>query len=311
MNMKRVISVSIGSSTRDHSVEAEIMDERFIIERKGTDGDMQKAIDMIREYDGKVDAFGMGGIDLYIHGGDRRYIIKDALPLKEAAKVSPIVDGSGLKNTLERKVIEYVHQKRILEFSGKKVLLVCAMDRFGMAEALERAGASVVCGDLIFALGIPKSINSLKTLHGIARVIAPIACRLPFEVLYPTGKKQESRNNRFEKFYHEADIIAGDYLYINKYLPERMVGKSIITNTVTSKDICELKSRGVSTLITTTPEFNGRSFGTNVIEAIIVATAGKGHQELQPDEYEYYLEKLDIKPRVEYLNKTEKAVGGN
>jgi hypothetical protein len=309
--MKRVISVSIGSSSRDHSVETEVMGERFIIERKGTDGDIQKAIEMIREYDGKVDAFGMGGIDLYIHGGNRRYIIRDALPLKEAAKKTPIVDGSGLKNTLERRVIEYIHRNNVMELEGKKVLLVCAMDRFGMAEALEKAGASVVCGDLIFALGIPKKINSLRTLHNIARVIAPIACKLPFDVLYPTGKKQETRDNRFDNFYHEADIIAGDFLYINKYLPDSLAGKCIITNTVTSRDVSELASRGVSTLVTTTPEYQGRSFGTNVLEAVIVAVAGKGHQELNPAEYQKYLDKLDIKPRVEYLKQSEKTVGGN
>jgi hypothetical protein len=298
--MKRVLSVSIGSSTRDHSVEAEIMGEKFIIERKGTDGDINKAIELIKEHDGKVDAFGMGGIDLYIYGGGKRYIIKDAVPLKEAAKISPIVDGSGLKNTLERKVIEYIDKNNIINLNDKKVLVVSAMDRFGMAEALEGVGAKVICGDLIFALGIPKKINSIRTLHRIARAIAPIVCKLPFEVLYPTGKKQETRSDKFHSFYYEADIIAGDFLYINKYMPATLENKVIITNTVTARDIENLARTGISILITTTPEYGGRSFGTNVMEAIIVALMGK--EEPTPDEYEDYLNRLDFKPRIEYLN---------
>jgi len=65
--MKRVISVSIGSSKRDHYVETEIMGEKFVIERIGTDGSIEKAIDLIQNIDGKVDAIGMGGIDsLYL-----------------------------------------------------------------------------------------------------------------------------------------------------------------------------------------------------------------------------------------------------
>jgi len=300
--MKRVLSVSIGSSTRDHRVETTIMGQEFVVERKGTDGDIKKAIELIKENDGKVDAFGMGGIDLYIFGGNRRYIIKDALPIKKAAVKTPIVDGSGLKNTLERNVIRYINENKIINLKGKKVLVVSAMDRFGMAEAFEEAGARVACGDLIFALGIPKQINSIRVLHRIARCIAPVVCRLPFEVLYPTGKSQEESSSKFEAFYQNADIIAGDYLYIKKYLPRLLMGKVIITNTVTSADVEHLAGIGVETLITTTPEYNGRSFGTNVMEAVIVALAGKGSEDITPEEYNHYLERMGVKPRIERLN---------
>lgn len=59
--MKRVVSISLGSSKRDHQVETEFLGEKFRIERIGTDGDMERMITMIRELDGRVDAFGLGG----------------------------------------------------------------------------------------------------------------------------------------------------------------------------------------------------------------------------------------------------------
>ncbi len=300
--MRKVLSVSIGSSARDHKVETVIMGQNFLLERVGTDGDMEKALRLIETYDGKVDAFGMGGIDLYICGGNRRYVIRDALALKKAAKKTPIVDGTGLKNTLERNVIKYISDNKIIDFKGKKVFIVSAMDRFGMAEALLEEGAAVACGDLIFALGIPKQLNSLRALHRIARIIAPIVCRLPFEMLYPTGKSQDTSNRKFDAFYRDADIIAGDFLYIKKYLPESLKDKVIITNTVTAGDVKHLSEIGVATLITTTPEYNGRSFGTNVMEAIIVALADRGKVELSPEEYNQYLARMGIKPRIEHLN---------
>lgn len=34
--MKQVVSVSLGSSKRDHKVEAEFLGEKFVIERIGT-----------------------------------------------------------------------------------------------------------------------------------------------------------------------------------------------------------------------------------------------------------------------------------
>lgn len=57
--MKKVLSISVGSATRDHTTEAEFLGEHFWISRQGTDGDFEKAIQMYQEYDSKVDAFGV------------------------------------------------------------------------------------------------------------------------------------------------------------------------------------------------------------------------------------------------------------
>ncbi len=301
--MKHVMSVSIGSSKRNHKVETKILGEEFIIERVGTDGDIKKAMEIIRENDGKVSAFGMGGIDLYVCIGNKRFTIKDAVPIAQAAKISPIVDGSGLKNTLERKVIYYLTEHEIIDFKNKKVLLVCGLDRFGMAEALEKTGCDLALGDLIFTLGIPIPIKSLKSLNVLASILAPIICKLPFSMLYPTGKKQEKKvSSKFERFYDEADVIAGDFLFIKRYMPDKIPGKIILTNTVTADDVEMLSKSGAKMLITTTPELNGRSFGTNVMEAVLVSLSEKPYKSLTPKDYEELLDKLGFAPRIEILN---------
>ena len=90
--MKRIVSISIGSSTRDHRVETEILGEKFLIERIGTNGDIGKAIEIVKDLDGKVDVFGMGGIDLFLYGRkNKRYLLR-SLPILKAA-VKTIVDG--------------------------------------------------------------------------------------------------------------------------------------------------------------------------------------------------------------------------
>lgn len=300
--MKHVVSVSLGSSKRNHKVEAEFLGEKFLIERIGTDGDMEKAIALLKELDGRVDAFGMGGIDLYLVAGERRYAIRDAQRLARAAAKTPIVDGSGLKNTLERRVIRYLATSGRIPLAGKKALLVSGVDRWGMAEGLTQAGCRLTIGDLMFGLGIPVPLKSLTQLKVAAALVAPILVRLPFEMLYPTGKKQEEIKPRFSHYYLSNDIIAGDFLFIKRHLPPELPGKVIITNTVTSADVEDLKRRGVRTLVTTTPELNGRSFGTNVMEGVLVSLATKPWQKLGPADYEELLNRLDLKPRIEDLN---------
>ncbi|WIV13077.1 quinate 5-dehydrogenase [Proteiniborus sp. MB09-C3] len=301
--MKRVVSISIGSSRRNHRVETNILGQDIIIERIGTDGDKKKAIQLIKDMDGKVDAFGLGGIDIYLRCKDKRYIIKDSIPLKQAASKTPILDGTFLKDTLERRIIRLINREDIVSLKNKKVLITSALDRYGMANAFEEHGSCIIYGDIIFALGIPLEIKSYNTLYNIARIIAPLILKLPFHMLYPTGKSQDAvPNNKFNRFFQEADIIAGDYLYIKKYMPETMEGKIIITNTITSSDIEDLAKRGVKLLVTTTPEFNGRSFGTNVIEAAIVALSGRNPENMESKDFEKLLDELEFRPRIEYLS---------
>ncbi|MGI6405256.1 MAG: quinate 5-dehydrogenase [Syntrophaceticus sp.] len=307
--MKQVVSVSLGSSKRDHKVEAEFLGEKFVIERIGTDGDMQRAIQMIRELDGKVDAFGMGGIDLYVVAGNRRYALREAKKIAAAAQLTPIVDGSGLKNTLERRVINYLQQELKWNFQGKHVLVVSGVDRFGIAEALWNAGCKTTYGDLIFALGIPIPVHRLSTLRFIAHTLLPVLSQLPFKYLYPTGKKQETVNTKYEYYYQHNDIIAGDFHFIRKYMPPELPGKIIITNTVTKDDLELLRERGVRVLVTTTPEMQGRSFGTNVLEGVLISLLGKGVDEVQPEDYNGLLDRLQLKPRIVYLQEEKEPIG--
>lgn len=302
--MRRIVSVSIGSSQRDSKAVVTVCGEEFSIERIGTDGDMQKAIALIRELDGKVAAFGMGGIDLYLYGGKRRYILREAKQIARAAQVTPMVDGSGLKNTLERRAIEDLAKASPGMFKGKNVLLTCAVDRFGMAQALQDTGSEVLYGDVMFALGISLPIYRLNILQAVISVLAPLAVQLPFTWLYPTGSKQEESpdKNKYTKYYAWADVIAGDYHMIRKYMPDDLTGKTLITNTITPGDVEFLRQRHVRELITTTPNIEGRSFGTNVMEALLVALLNKPLAEITTEDYNRMLDKIGFVPRREMLD---------
>ena len=301
--MKRVVSISLGSSKRDHQVYEEFCGERFDIRRIGTNGDKQKAVELIRELDGKVDAFGMGGTDLYIYAGNKRYTFRESAKIAAAAQKTPIDDGSGIKNTLERKVVDYLKNSYGFDFVGKNVLVVCAVDRFGLAESLVSAGSQVVFGDLLFGLGIPYPLHTLSSLQRLAKWAAPVITKLPVSMFYPIGKEQTTIKPRFNEYYQQADIIAGDFHFIRKNMPDKLPRKIIITNTVTQEDEALLQDRGVAMLVTTTPEMQGRSFGTNVLEAILIAAAGKRPEELTVREYHSLLEQIGVKPRIVQYNR--------
>lgn len=296
---KTVISISIGSSRRDAKGRLLLGDTEVMLERKGTDGDMDKAARLLQYYDGKADAMGLGGTDLYLVAGNRRYVFAESAKLLKQVRYTPVLDGSGLKNTLERMAIRYLADTHIVDFNGKNVLLVCAVDRFGMAEALAEQNCRVMFGDIVYGLGCNIPIRSLGALRRWATALVPVITRLPVKWMYPTGKKQDSHVNRHPEYFINSDIIAGDFLFIKRYMPPCLEGKTIITNTVTAADRQMLKDAGVKMLITTTPCLQGRSFGTNVLEASIVAASGS-NKALQPEEYEAFIKKHNIMPSIEY-----------
>ena len=299
--MKQVVSISLGSSKRNGTVTAEFGGQQFQIQRIGTDGSKQQAAKLIRALDGKVDAIGLGGTDLYIYAGKKRYTFRESAALAANAQITPVVDGSAIKNTLERRVISYLIGNYGFTFHDQQALVVCAVDRFGLAEALVNAGSKTVFGDLLFGLGLPIPITTLRGLDCLAKLIAPVITQLPVSWFYPTGSKQTQVTPKFGEYFARASIVAGDFHFIRRYMPDRLPDKLIITNTVTQEDEALLKQRGAAALVTTTPEMGGRSFGTNILEGVLTVLAGKRPEELTAENYTKLIEQTGIVPRVKLL----------
>jgi hypothetical protein len=300
--MKKVLSISLGSSTRDHTTEAEFLGQHFWLSRQGTDGDFKKYLQMFREYDGKVNAFGIGGAEFYCLVNGRRYYWRELKSVREAIKISKVGDGNGLKHLLAPYAIQALREHGI-ELRGKKALKTTAVDRYGMAKALVDAGCDVTFGDFMFALDVPIPIRSLRTVHILAVLLLPVLTNLPFAWVYPLGEEQEKEpSKKYSRFYEEADIIAGDFLQIWSNLPDDMSGKIVITNTTTARNVEELQNRNLHILVTTTPRLAGRSFGTNVMEAMCRCLVNKPDEQITSEDFIDLIEHVPLKPQVHMLN---------
>ena len=301
--MKRAVSISLGSSKRNKAVTVTLLGEEISIERIGTDGDMEKAAQLYKELDGKVDAFGVGGADLGLLVDDKWYPLHSVSKMVRFVEKTPIVDGTGLKITLEGRAAAFLDEKipDYIQEHGRTAFIMTGADRWGLTRSFTEAGYECVFGDLMFSLGIPIPIKSPETLKKMAALVMPIAGRIPFEWVYPTGEKQEERKPKHEKYFHWATVTAGDCHYIKRYMPDDMQGKVIVTNTTTEADQALFKRCGVKYLVTTTPVLDGRSFGTNMMEAALIAISGKGRA-LTHEEYNELLDQLNFEPQIQELN---------
>jgi hypothetical protein len=301
--MKRAVSVSLGSSKRDKAVEVELLGEKVRIERIGTNGDMEKAARLYKELDGQVDAFGVGGADLGLMVDTKWYLLHSVKPMVRFIEKTPVVDGTGLKINLECKAADYLNAKipEYIAQHGKKAFIMTGADRWGLARGFLDTGYEGTFGDLMFSLGVPIPLHTAKQLKTLAALLMPIAGRIPFKWVYPTGEKQEERKPKHGNIFHWATVTAGDCHYIKRYMPDDMEGKVIVTNTTTSVDIDLFRQTGVKYLVTATPVLEGRSFGTNMMEAALIAVSGK-NRPLTHAEINELLDQLNFEPQLQELN---------
>ncbi len=269
------------------------------VERIGTDGDVEKARRLFTELDGKVSALGVGGIDLYLRLDTREYPLNTALRLVENVRHTPVVDGRGLKHTLERRVFDLAEPELGCRPRFRHALVPVAVDRLGLAEAVAEVSDHIVIGDFMVALGLPVALRGIPQYRRVARVMFPLVSYFPMGLLF-YGSSGTEDDPRHLRYFEEADLIAGDFLIMRKYLPPDLHGKTVVTNTTTRANLELLRGRGVRLLITTTPRYEGRSFGTNVLEAALTAYADKGRT-LTDTELNDLIDGLGLRPSVQWL----------
>ena len=293
--VKRAVGISLGSSKRDKSVTVSLNGQTIQVDRIGTDGDLQKARRLYLDLDGKVDAFGVGGVDLHLRLDGREYPLHAALKLVSGVRQTPLCDGSGLKHTLERRVFQLA-RAQLGDIRFRQAFVPVAADRSGLAEAVAEVAEKTVFGDLMVALGVPVPIYGIPAFKRVARIMLPIVSHFPMSMLF-YGSDGAEQEPKYVKYFEGSDLIAGDFLFMRKYMPMNLKGKTILTNTTTEENIALLKARGVKTVITTTPRYDGRSFGTNTTEAMLTAYAGKGRR-LSDEELNKLIDELGLKPTV-------------
>lgn len=305
--MKRIVSISVGSSARDHTTRHTFLGQECEISRQGTNGDFKKAIQLYQELDGKVDAFGAGGVEFFLQVEDKRYYFRDVKRIRDAVKISKMGDGNGVKGLLEKRAFEYLekylNEKEGRSLKGMPALKTTVVERYSMGKAMVDAGLDVTFGDFMFALGLPLAIRKLSTARLVAATLLPVVTQVPFSWLYPLGSEQDKPPQpKWTKYYQRSQVIAGDFLQIRQYMPDDLTGKIIVTNTTTQKNVEELKKRNLHILVTVTPRLEGRSFGTNVMEATLLALMDKPQSKVTQADFMELINRIPLEPNIELLN---------
>jgi len=270
-----VASVSLGPSSRDCAVEAHVLGLEVSIRRMGTDGDLERAARLLRDLDGKVDAIGLGGVNVRLRLGHRFYTLPDGARLASIPRSTPVVDGSGYKEAIEPLAVTKLERAGI-RLRDRDVLFASVLDRWPLASAMEAAGARVRPGDALFALGLPLRFPSIRCFSAFAVPVAPLLARLPLTTLYPGARPEGTRrpgvlDRLRERAIRGADVLAGDTHFLLSHIGPAYRGKAIVGTTLTEEDVYAFTRAGATAVASVCPSIGGRAFGANVVEAVLAA----------------------------------------
>jgi predicted amino acid dehydrogenase len=284
--MRRIVSISLGSAQRDYQFVTSILGQTIEVRRIGTNGDVDMAAGLVRAYDGKVDAIGLGGLTPIFRIGAARYLHREALGIAAGAQRTPVTDGAGFKATLERWAIHRANELERGLFNYRRILITSGIERYELAQALAQYDAELRFADPIVHTGLAflPPPRSLRQLELYAATTLPVTALLPYRILHPVALGHEGHDPRAEKLFAWADVIAGDFAYIRRFAPSDLRNKVIVTDDPSPAEIADLQARGVSTLITMAPPLRNLDdiptsqpfVATDVLEAIAIAVMESG-----------------------------------
>jgi predicted amino acid dehydrogenase len=303
--MKRIVSISLGASQRDYQFTTTVLGQNVEVRRIGTNGDVARATALVREYDGQVDAIGLGGLTPVFRVGTARYPHREAIGIAAGARRTPVVDGGMLKASLERWAVQKTAEIVRGIFNYRRIMITSGVDRYQLAQALAQYEGELRFADPLVHIGLSflPPPRSLRQLEIYAATVLPFLALLPYRYIHPVARGQEGHSPRAEELFRWADVIAGDFAYIRRFAPRDLRGKVIITDDPSPDEVDDLAARGVATLVTMTPPISDeRPFvATDVLEAIVTAVQESG---TQPGEAEVidFIDAAGWGPTVQHLN---------
>jgi predicted amino acid dehydrogenase len=300
----KIVSISLGPSNQDYEITAQAFGAEFQVQRIGTDGDAERARELVKEFDGAAAAIGLGETSLLFKVGRYTYGHGEIQSIARAAKVTPVVDGTHLKNTLDRWSLNHVASQQPGLFRYRRVLILSGVARYALAQVLTRYTDQISYGDPFVHFKTPIVLKSLRQLDLYARWILPRVCRAPYARHFPTAPSRDSAAARSEKFFKAADVIVGDFAYLRYYAPSDLQRKVIVTNTLSPDETEELQARGVESVVTLSAlPGNAHSFvDSDVLEAMLTILIDRPPTELTDDDYLQFASQCECEPRVAVLN---------
>jgi predicted amino acid dehydrogenase len=294
--MKKVTTVTLGSSDQDFSFKTKFLGLDFEVTRLGADNDTTKAWELLRRHQATSDAMGIGEIGDHYQVGLRTVVNKESDRLLKVVTRVPATSGATLRRLLQVRAVRHVHKELGGYFSNNIVLFLNGMRNYDMAVALSDYTPNLNFADALFQTGAPAMLSSIEQLELFAKG-AKLLSGKPAEVL--ESSMTWLKGKRVAKAVEDAHVIVGTFAELKAVgNVNNLVGKTLITSAIDEERLEYFKKCKVNLVIDVSPQLFPKVVGINTLEAMILAGLDKSSEEVSDDDFEEILNELKIMPRL-------------
>ena len=313
--MKQIVNISLGPNTDDYELKGKFLGHNFYIRRFGTDGDLEKAEDLLLQWNKKANAVGLGYVKFPYTIGNG-FINKETKELQKLGSQLQIPVTTG--ETLRAVAHEWSLRHLQFQFGGNyftntRVFFFSGMANSTIAKVMSEYTDNLSFADPVLENGIPKFLNSIKDLELYAGGIHGVLQWVPSKRFSSSAMPLRLVNKYImRKAVQKAQIIVVPYYNFFKYLEDYTVddlkGKIIITSSAYDDRVEFLKERGVDVIIDSTPKILEKVVAMSVLEAMILAALDIPSGRVRPDDLLEIISEQKMDPRVVYPSGEPKRV---
>ncbi|WP_178084851.1 dehydrogenase [Rhodoferax aquaticus] len=295
--MKKVVTVTLGSSKQDFEFKTEFFGQQFHVKRLGADMDTGKAWELMRRQQNNADAIGLGEISDHYHVGLRTIVNKETQRLMNVVTRVPVTTGAHLRRLLQVRAVRYVQKELGHYFNNNLVLFLSGMRNFDMAVALSDYTKNLSFADATFLTGAPTMLTSLEQLELFAKGSEFMLSGRGGEMLEQA--LSDFKIKRVASAVAKSHVVVGTFAEIKSVAREgNLDGKTLITSAVDDERMEFFKKHKVNLVVDVSPKLFEHVVGINTLEAMILATIHKPQETVSDDDLDEILTELDIAPRL-------------
>ncbi len=297
--MKKVIGISLGSSRQDHAFETPFLGQTLRVRRLGADGKLDAAARLLRQWDRKCDAIGLGLVsDSDLLGSGPRDGVA-AARLARSVRHTPVSNGARLADIFLEWAVRHAQAELGHLFDNARVLFFSGLAHQKLALSMAEYTPNLRFADPLLQLGVPKLLGSLEQLDLYASGAHAVAGWLPPRLL-PDGALKQWARHALRRAMTHAHVVVAPVHELDDMGLEELAGKTLITTTVNEQRLAQFRDKGVHLVIDGAPQIQGHVLDPSVLDAMIMAATGKSSSLLLDDDYLEVLVGEGLVPRLLY-----------
>ena len=299
--MKHVVGISLGAGQQDFSFRTRLLGQPLQVRRIGTDGDVAEAGRLLRHWDTRADAIGLGLAKDRGHLAEGGHEAGLAKRLRAKVSHAPFSTGARLADICLERAVRHAQSTLGHYFDNARVLFFSGVAHQKLALSMAEYTPNLHFADPVLQLGSPKLLTSLDALGLYAGGMHYVSHWVPRRLVSGPLLAQWAQHVLRRAVQHASVVVAPVHQLDGMGL-EELAGKTVVTHTVNDARLAAFKDKGVNLVIDGAPVLQGHAIDPSLLDAMLLAASGRHGSGLLDDDYLDILGAEGMQPRLLYPN---------